>query len=73
MEGKLLLDSRSAANERVVAGNQILRYDETGRQFNFMNFRLEAKTDSAGRFTFDKVPPGKCKVFRQERRGTQRL
>jgi hypothetical protein len=69
VEGKLVLDSQPAANERVVAGNQILRYDETGRRFNFVSFYLEAKTDAAGSFHFDKVPPGKCKVFRQERRG----
>ena len=68
VEGKLILDSRPAANERVVAYNDVTRYDETGRRFNFVSFGLEAKTDSTGRFTFDKVPPGRCRVFRQERR-----
>ena len=68
VDGKLILDSRPAANERVVAYNQTLRYDETGRRFNLLNFHLETKTDSAGSFSFDKVPLGRCKVFRQELR-----
>ncbi len=68
VEGKLILDSRPAANERVVACNEVARYDEAGHRFGFMGFRLEANTDSAGRFSFDKVPPGQCKVFREDLR-----
>jgi hypothetical protein len=66
VEGKLTLDSRPAANERVVAGNHVARYDDDGRRFGFMSFYLEAKTDPAGRFCFDKVPPGQCRIFRQQ-------
>ena len=29
---------------------------------------LETKTDASGGFSFDKVPPGQCSVFRQQRR-----
>jgi RNA polymerase sigma factor (sigma-70 family) len=66
VEGTLILDSRPAANERVVAYNDVARYDDAGRRFTFMRFHFEAKTDSAGRFCFDKVPPGQCRIFRQQ-------
>ena len=68
MEGSLVLDSQPAANERIVAGNHVTRYDDAGRRFGFMSFYLETKTDSSGRFSFDKVPPGQCSIFRQQRR-----
>jgi RNA polymerase sigma factor (sigma-70 family) len=68
VEGKLILDSRPAGNERVVAYNHVARYDDTGRRFKFVSYAMEAKTDGEGRFSFDKVPPGQCKVFRQELR-----
>ena len=29
---------------------------------------LETKTDASGGFSFDKVPPGRCSIFRQQRR-----
>ena len=31
----------------------------------FVSSHLETKTDAGGRFSFDKVPPGRCHVFRQ--------
>jgi hypothetical protein len=65
VEGSLILDSQPVANERVTAGNSVARYDEDGRRFGFKEFYFEARTDSAGRFTFDKVPPGQCNVLRQ--------
>ncbi len=67
VEGKLMLDSQPVANERIVVGNDVVRYDDAGRRFRFMYFYFEAKTDSAGKFSFDKVPPGQCNVFRQTR------
>jgi protocatechuate 3,4-dioxygenase beta subunit len=67
VEGTLILESQPAANERVVANNSVARYDEEGRRFAFKGFYFEARTDSAGRFVFDKLPPGPCKVFRQTR------
>ncbi|HYV29488.1 MAG TPA: carboxypeptidase-like regulatory domain-containing protein, partial [Candidatus Binatia bacterium] len=65
VEGKLVLDFQPISNERVVAYNSVTRYDDAGRRFTFMTFHLEATTDSAGRFFFEKVPPGQCRVFRQ--------
>jgi hypothetical protein len=66
--GKVILDSRPAENEEVFAHSQIRHYDETGRQFIFVQYSMEAKTDSEGRFTFEKVPPGRCRVCRREHR-----
>lgn len=65
VEGALVLDSQPVANERIMAGSSVARYDETGRRFGFLSFYFEAKTDSAGMFSFEKVPPGQCNVFRQ--------
>src|SRR6185295_16244509 len=63
VEGRLVLDSQAVANERVVAhNNQVTRYDNAGRRFGFMSLYLETKTDSVGRFSFEKVPPGQCNV-----------
>jgi len=65
VEGMLILDSQPAANDRVVAYNHVARYSDSGRRFTFMSFHLDTKTDSTGRFVFDKVPPGQCHIFRQ--------
>jgi hypothetical protein len=65
VEGRLVLDGQPVGDERIRAGNTVTRYDEAGRRFGFMSFYFEAKTDSAGRFFFDKVPPGQCNIFRQ--------
>ncbi len=64
--GKVVLDSRPAANQHVGAYNFVARYSDTGRRFGFLSFHLEATTDADGKFSFDKVPPGRCKIFRQE-------
>ena len=69
VEGKLTLDSRPAANERVAIVKQVLRYTESGQRFNFVDLHLEATTDAAGVFSFDKVPPGQYRVFRMELQG----
>jgi len=66
--GKVILDSRPAANQHVTAYNYVARYSDTGRRFCLFTFHLEATTDADGKFSFDKVPPGRCKVFRQELR-----
>ncbi len=67
IEGSLTLDSQPIANETVVAGGQECGYDELGRRFGLISFRVETKTDAAGKFIFEKVPPGECKVFRMEK------
>jgi RNA polymerase sigma factor (sigma-70 family) len=63
LEGKLILDSQPAANQPVMAANEILRYGETGQRFGFLRYNFEATTDSDGKFSFDKVPPSQCRVF----------
>ncbi len=68
VEGRLRLDSRPAAGESIVAHNYVARYDDTGRRFMFVNFGFETKTDAAGRFSFDKVPPGHCQISWRELR-----
>lgn len=65
VEGRLVLDSRPAANQHVCARHQVLRYDKAGRPFGLMNYFFETTTDSAGRFSFEKVPPGPCTVYRK--------
>ncbi len=67
LEGKLMLESRPGANEHVEACNQVMRYSDAGRHFSFLNWRLEATTDAEGKFSFDKVPPGQCEIFRQQK------
>ena len=67
LEGKLMLESRPGANEQVAARNYVRRYSDAGRGFNFLSWRREATTDAEGRFSFEKVPPGQCEVFRQEK------
>jgi len=67
LEGKLILESRPGANEQVAACSYVRRYSDAGRRFNFLSWRLEATTDAEGKFSFDKVPPGQCEVFRQEK------
>jgi hypothetical protein len=63
LEGKLILDSQPVANQRVTVANQVLRYTDTGRRFGFLSYGFEATTDSDGKFSFDKLPPGQCYVF----------
>jgi RNA polymerase sigma factor (sigma-70 family) len=65
VEGKVILDSQPAANARVIADNQTAHYDDAGRRFSFLSYLLEVRTDSDGRFTLDKVPPGPCRIARQ--------
>jgi len=65
LEGSVTLGSRPAANERIAVRNQVLRYDDAGRMFGFVTYHFETKTDSAGKFSFDKVLPGTCNVFRE--------
>src|SRR5262249_31695669 len=52
IEGTLVLEGRPVANERIVAGNHVVRYSPAGRRFNFVSFYFEANTDSAGKFSF---------------------
>ena len=61
----MILDSQPVGDERIVAASRVDRYSESGRRFMFMSSHLETKTDAAGEFHFDKVPPGRCHVFRQ--------
>ncbi|HXJ71658.1 MAG TPA: carboxypeptidase-like regulatory domain-containing protein, partial [Candidatus Dormibacteraeota bacterium] len=63
--GTLMLEGQPAVNERIIAGNHGDRYSEAGRRFNFVSFYFETKTDAAGKFSFQKVPPGRCNLFRQ--------
>lgn len=67
VEGRLMLESKPAAGQEIVAFNQIIRYDEEGRRSGYLTYRLETTTDASGRFTFPKVPAGQCGVFRQFR------
>jgi hypothetical protein len=60
--GSLIINSRSCAEETIVASGQVYRFDELGRPFGFVTFHLETKTDTAGRFVFQKVPTGDCEV-----------
>ena len=66
VEGSLVLDSQPVSGERIVAYNQVCRYDEQGRRFGVVTLSLETTTDSGGRFSFEKVPPGECSIFRQK-------
>jgi len=68
IEGTVMLESKPAANEIVKVGGHVARYSKEGRRFTFMTFHLEARTDAAGSFSFDKVPAGQCNVFRQQLR-----
>jgi hypothetical protein len=63
VEGRLVLDSQPVPNELIVVHNQVARYSDAGQRFVFLTYRLDAKTDAAGRFSFDKVPPGPCNVY----------
>src|SRR5262249_4430879 len=65
IEGTLVLDGQPATNDRIIAGNHVTRYSEAGRRFNFVSFYFEVQTDSAGKFSFEKVPPGRCNLYRQ--------
>jgi hypothetical protein len=65
IKGSVVLDSKPAANERVGAFGQVSRYDEQGRRVWLMSVNLETKTDSTGKFLFEKVPPGEISVYRQ--------
>jgi hypothetical protein len=66
IEGSVVLDSRRVPNASVRAGNHVFRYDQRGRQVRLLTVGLDAKTDSAGQFAFEKVLPGDCDVFREE-------
>jgi hypothetical protein len=68
IEGRLLIDSRAAPGETIVVWGQNARYDEAGRRANFVGFRMETTTDSAGAFFFEKVPPGECAVVCVQKR-----
>jgi hypothetical protein len=65
IEGNVVLDSQPVPNERIVAVDQVFRYDGRGRRFGLMTLRLETKTDPAGKFSFEKMPPGQFTVFRE--------
>jgi protocatechuate 3,4-dioxygenase beta subunit len=73
IEGSLTLDSQPAANETIVAFKQDCGYDSMGRRFGLVTFRGETKTDAAGKFSFEKVPPGECSIFRQQRSARDRF
>jgi RNA polymerase sigma factor (sigma-70 family) len=66
VEGKLILDGRPVADATVIATSQACRYDDFGNRFPFVTIHLTAKTDSTGRFSFEKVPPGDCEIFQQQ-------
>ena len=66
IEGNVVLDSKPAPNERVVAYGHVFRYDERGRRVGLMSVSLETTTDSSGKFLFEKVPPGEISVYRQK-------
>ena len=66
VKGKLMVGSQPAANERIVAGNQVLRYSDSGRRFGYLTYCLETTTDANGEFSFEKLPPGPCEVFQQQ-------
>jgi RNA polymerase sigma factor (sigma-70 family) len=63
VEGSLALDAQPATNATIIASHQITRYDDEGRYFGFLTYDFETTTDSAGKFSFEKVPPGSCEVF----------
>ncbi len=66
VEGTLVLDGQPAANETIVAYAQECCYDENGRRFGFLTMDRETKTDAAGKFSFDKLPPGQCRIGRRK-------
>src|SRR5438552_3306651 len=66
IEGSVVLDSQPVANESVRAANHVFGYDERGRQVWLLTVGLDTKTDSAGKFSFEKVAPGECTVFREK-------
>lgn len=66
IEGSVVLDSRPAPNERVVAYYHAFCYDQRGRRTPMLSLGLETKTDSSGRFCFEKLPPGNLSVYRQQ-------
>jgi RNA polymerase sigma factor (sigma-70 family) len=73
IDGSVMLDSQPAPNERVVAYGDVYRYDEQGHRVTVMRLTLETKTDSAGNFSFEKMPPGEFTVYRQKILGGQFL
>jgi uncharacterized GH25 family protein len=73
IEGRVVLDSKPVANESIFASHQDLRYDEQGRYFGFLTYTFETNTDSAGKFSFEKVPPGPCSVSRKNQGHTSHV
>jgi hypothetical protein len=65
VEGKVVLESQPAANERILAYNFVSRYSDSGRRFTWRSYHFETTTDSSGAFSFDKMPPGEWGFCRQ--------
>ena len=63
VEGTVILGSQPATNVQVVLAGHHERYAADGRQFGFLRFSQDTTTDAQGRFSFEKVPPGECRVF----------
>jgi protocatechuate 3,4-dioxygenase beta subunit len=66
VEGALALDGQPVADQTIVAYNPDKQFDDLGHAFSLLSFRVQAKTDSAGRFSLEKVPPGNCIIFLQQ-------
>ena len=66
LKGRLMIGSQPAANESIVAWNQVTHYSASGRLFGHLTYRFETTTDADGSFSFEKLPPGRCEVFQQQ-------
>jgi RNA polymerase sigma factor (sigma-70 family) len=63
IEGTVTMDSQPATNVQVVIAGHYERFAADGRQFGFLRFSQDTTTDAHGAFSFEKVPPGECRVF----------
>ncbi len=66
VKGTAMAGSQPGANQHLILRNQILRYTDAGRRFNYLNLTLQVTTDAEGKFAFEKVPPGSYQLRRNE-------
>jgi len=64
IEGSMTLDSQPVANETIFANDFSQQFDAQGRRYGGFGYEYQTKTDAAGKFVFDKVPPGPCRIAR---------
>ncbi len=63
VQGKLMVGSRPGADESVRLWPAHLPYEHYPRSFPPLSLYLQTQTDSAGQFSFDRVPPIAMQVY----------